>query len=250
MSMSEMTEPAEVLEPADGEIANPAQAEEVLKLSVAVEPGFDLSPDICMLSDPRGPQAESIGALRAHMMAQHIRDGRRSLAICGPQSGVGTTFLAVNLAVAFAMAGTRALLIDGNLRSPGVQDMIRPHEAVRGLTDALTTQNNGVAEPLQREVMPNLSVIFAGGSSDNPQELLAGRGFKELVNEGIRQHDITIVDTPPASDFADYLRIAVVARYAMLVARKDHSRVPDIRHMTGLLSADRVAVVGSFLNEF
>lgn len=222
-----------------------------LNLSLEVmRAGFRLSPDIVPLSDPRSPQAESIGALRSHLMAQHIRDGRRSLAVCAAEENVGSTFLSVNLAVAFALAGTRTLLIDANMRDPGLARFIQPSQTLPGLMDYLAREDAGSADIMQEDVIPHLSVIYAGSGNDNPQELLAGRKFKELVNEGMRNHDITIVDTPPAGHYPDYLRIAVVVRYALIVARKNHTRLPAIKAMGEQLLGDRVKLVGSFLNEF
>src|ERR1700748_150683 len=70
------------------------------------------SDDVVLLSNPTGAAAEAIRALRTHLMAQHVGEGRRALAVCGASHHVGRTFMAVNLAVALAQIGLKTLLID------------------------------------------------------------------------------------------------------------------------------------------
>src|SRR3546814_263595 len=73
---------------------------------------FRFSQRVVVLSDSNSPEAEAIAALRTHLLAHHVRAGRRGLAVCSPSSKSGATFVAVNLAVSLARAGIRTLLID------------------------------------------------------------------------------------------------------------------------------------------
>ena len=57
---------------------------------------FQFDDSIVMISEPYQASAEAIRALRTHIMAQHVHEGRRALAVCGPSPGVGCTFLATN----------------------------------------------------------------------------------------------------------------------------------------------------------
>jgi len=83
-----------------------------------------VSPSLVTLSDPLGPAAEAIRALRTHIQSQHLQEGRRGLAICGVSAGHGCTFVASNLAVALSQIGVATLLIDANLREPGVDKLL------------------------------------------------------------------------------------------------------------------------------
>lgn len=211
---------------------------------------FSFSSDISALSDPSGITAESIGALRTHLLAQHISDGRRSLAICAPSVGVGSTYIAVNLAVAFSLAGIKTLLIDANMRAPGVETYITPNEPIPGLMQCLNNANLQLGDAIQDEVLPNLSVLFAGGVTENAQELLASQMFQEIVDSCMRDFEITIVDTPPANISADVRRVAMIVRYALIIARKNGSYVDDIKILAEELMSDRAKVIGTFLNDF
>ena len=183
-------------------------------------------------------------------MAQHLRGGRRSLAICAPSAGVGCSYLASSLAVAMSQAGIKTLLIDGNLREPGVGDYIYSTSQAPGLLQCLGDENVAFGEAIRTDVLPGLSLMYAGGTTNQPQELLASPEFKALIDVCLRDFDLTIVDTPPSNVCADGRSIAAVLRYAMVVARRDSSFVSDVRQVVEELKGDKVNVIGTFLNDF
>jgi len=214
------------------------------------ETGFTFAEEIYPLSAPASIQAEGIGALRTHLIAQHLQDGRRSLAICGASSGVGTTFVATNLAAAFSLAGIRTLLVDANLRKPDVQKLITPSAEVKGLSDYLRDDSLGLYDCVQENVIPNLSVMFAGDVVNNPQELLASRRFIEAMEDCIRDYEIVLVDTPAGNESADARRIAAALRYALIVGYRNVSFLSDLKTFSKELQSDRAKVIGTFLNDF
>ncbi|KRB42687.1 CpsD/CapB family tyrosine-protein kinase [Phenylobacterium sp. Root700] len=223
----------------DGMIAEPAELRQT----------FGFSPEVVMLSEPKGARAEAIRMLRTHIMAQHLEDGRRGLAICAASGGVGATFTAVNLAVAMAQIGTKTLLIDGDLRNAQVDNFIRPSLAVEGLSQCLEREVIDLSANIQGDVVDNLSVMFAGEVSGRAQELLASDRFGEVVERCLRDYDLTIIDTPPANSCADGRRISTVAGYSMIVAKKHRSFVNDIKTLASQLREDRAHVIGTVLVE-
>lgn len=216
---------------------------------VEAAPIIDLSSDLHILSAPTGIQAESIRALRTHLVAQHLRDGRRSLALCAPAVGAGCSYVAANLAVGLAQTGVKTLLIDANLRQPGLEHYFSPRRQVPGLLQCLSDPNVGLRDAIVDDVQPNLSLLFAGGETAGAQEMLAGAEFKSLIDSCVRDYDLTIVDAPAANTSSDARRIAAVLRYALIVAYRNHSYVKDIRTLAGELTDDRVRVVGTYLND-
>lgn len=212
--------------------------------------GFRFSRQIVALSAPNSIQSESFGSLQTHLKAKHIGDGRRSLAICAATPGVGTSFVAVNLAMSFALAGLNTMLIDANMRNPGLEDYIAPERSLTGLRQGLGDPDLELADIIQSDVFPNLSLIYSGGIAPNPQELLSSRRMTELLDACLRDFDVTIVDTPPGNTSADARRIAMAVRYAMIVAKKNDSYVSDVKLLASELTSDRATVIGTFLNDF
>jgi len=212
---------------------------------------FAVSPSLVTLSRPNDEAAEAIRALRTHVMAQHVVLGRRALSVCAASPGVGCTYVAANLAVAMSQIGIKTLLIDGNLREPGLDSLIRPSSPSPGLQQYLSSDDDfGSGFRAEIDVLPNLSLMFAGGASRNPHELLAMGRFEVLMNACLRDFELTIVDTPPANSCSDARRVSSVLGYSMVVARRNHSRVEDLKTLVGQLQGDGVKVIGTVLNEF
>jgi protein-tyrosine kinase len=212
-------------------------------------PSARVSDDLVVLRAPQGMRAEAIRALRTHVVAQHVNGGRRALALCAASEGVGCTFVAANLAAALSQIGIKTLLIDGDLRHPAIESFFPPIRPVSGLQQCLASAEVSFAECIEAEVLPNLSIMYAGGAASNPQELLAGDRFRDLMDVCLRDYDVTIIDTPPSSRCADARRIGNVVGYGLIVARQNHSLIDDVKTLIKELQEDHAKVIGTVLNE-
>jgi len=208
---------------------------------------FDSS--LVTIYEPFQAPAEAIRALRTHIMAQHVNEGRRALSVCAASPGVGCTFVATNLAVALSQIGVKTLLIDGDLRNPSVDLVIRPPVIKAGLRQCLASPEHDFGGYVEPEVMPNLSIMYSGGPAPHPQELLANDQFTALMDYCLRDFDATIVDTPAANSCSDARRISTVAGYSIIVARRNKSLVNDVKTLAGQLQGDHARIVGTVLNE-
>ena len=141
------------------------------------------------------------------------------------------------------------LLIDADLRHPGMDTLIRASNPERGLRQCLASSDPSFSKSIESEVLPNLSMMYAGGAAPNAQELLASDRFRALMDFCLREFDATIVDTPPANSCSDVLRIATVAGYCLIVARRNKSYVEDVKTLSRQLQANHARVVGTVLNE-
>ena len=149
--------------------------------------------DIVLLSEPLGVRAEAVRALRAHVMAQHVRGRRRALAVCATRANTGCTFVAANLAVGLSQIGLNTLLVDGDLRAPSIQVLLPPPPNVGDLSLCLSSEDVAFGDCIAAEVLPDLSIMYAGVSATPPPELLAGDRFKSLMDFCLREFDVTIV---------------------------------------------------------
>ena len=210
---------------------------------------FELTDKVAGSDNSADAISESISALRVHLDAQHLRNRRRGLAVCGPAEGAGASFVAANLAVSMARAGVKTLLIDADLRKPTIHRYIRPSHEVPGLKQALQSDSLPFSEIIH-PVLPSLSVIFSGGKANDAAQLLASDRLEDLFRLCVRDYDLTIVDTAPANKYADGRLVASLIRYAMIVVRRDHSFVADLKTVVAEMESDSVQVIGNFLNDY
>lgn len=209
-----------------------------------------VSSELVVLSEPIGAKAESIRLLRTQIIAQHIKPGRRAIAFVGPIDAVGCSYLVANVAAALSQIGTKTLLVDGNLRSPRIDQIFGLSASSPGLSSYLTLKVSRPERVVHANVLPNLSVITAGPPVSQPQELLSSTRFRDGMNTLLREYDIALFDTPASSGCADALTIAGVIGYAVIVARRNRTFVADVETLASQLASARSAVLGSVLSEF
>lgn len=201
--------------------------------------------------DPFSPQIEALRALRSQLMLRWFDAGadaeRRALAICSPGRGEGRSWLTANLGVVFSQLGERTLIIDADLRNPCQHSLFGLENRV-GLSAVLA--GRGTPDIVQRvPALRDLSVLPAGALPPNPQELLARPLFAQLIDQLASDFDVILIDTPASSDYADAQTVAVRASGALLVARRNASRIGQVRRHAEMLRQASVVVLGTVLND-
>lgn len=234
---------------ADYNLAPGALRDKAAAASEATQQSFVLTEQLITATRPGSIQAESFRALRSNLLSQHVSRRRRALAICSPGAEAGCSFVAANLAYVMAQAGVNTLLIDGNLREPGVHQFIACDDYGAGLGECLADDTLPLAGAIKR-VQPSLSVLYAGDAGIAAADRLGSSVFRNLVAQCLRDFDLTIIDTPPSSQSADARRIAAVTHYALVVTRRDRTFVKDVRVLLDELAADGAEAIGTYLNDF
>jgi polysaccharide biosynthesis transport protein len=150
---------------------------------------------------------ESFRALRTALVAKYPGEGTKIVALTSAQPLEGKTTTAANIAMALAYGGARVLLIDADMRRPGLHRPLRLTNE-RGLSQVLVGQAR-VRDVIQRTVDPNLLAITAGKTPPNPSELLGSERMKTLLtNLSHGPFDWIIIDTPPVLAVTDAVILA------------------------------------------
>lgn len=207
--------------------------------------------ELVALTQPFSLQAESFRAIRSQVMMRVFNESeqaRRPLAVVSPDAGDGKTFFAANLAVTLAQLGGRTLLVDADLRGPRQHEVFNvPNKA--GLSGILA----GRAETqVVQQVggIPSLFVLPVGITPPNPLELLERPGFGLLMRELTSKFDHVVVDTPAAVYGADASVIAAKCGAALVISRRNQSRVIALQDLVGALSDVSAKVAGVIVNEY
>lgn len=207
-----------------------------------------VSEEVLAAYRPFSHEVEDLRALRSQLMLRWFDKGagRRALALVGTATGEGRSFLAANLAVVFSQLGERTLLIDADMRSPRQHQLFKLDNRIgfSSLLGGLANGNSIVPIP----AFSSLSVLPAGPIPPNPLELLNRPTFSQLLGTVAGNYDIVLIDTPAALDFADASMIASRVGAALMVARRNETRVTAFSQLARILTGAGVAVVGSVLN--
>ncbi|MCC5830559.1 MAG: hypothetical protein JJU36_14020 [Phycisphaeraceae bacterium] len=175
----------------------------------------------CFRDNPSGMVAESIRQLRTKLNQRLDQEGIRSLIFVSAHAGGGTSSLIANLARAWAVQGRRVLVIDGNLRRPGVDRMllrqVKPDQS--GLLDVLS--DGAPVDDAIVQVMPDgqLDMLTAGRPHEVPTDFFERADFKKLLEQLERRYDLILIDVAPGLITSDAQLIARSAGGVVLLAR-------------------------------
>lgn len=172
---------------------------------------------------------------------------RQVLCVVGAESREGRSYLAANLAIVFAQAGERTLLIDANLRRPRIHEMFALNNR-SGLSTLLSGRSGNEAIVHITE-LAGLFVLPSGPTPPNPLELLGQVAFADLLGSARASFDVVIIDTPGLADGDDAILVTARAGAALAVARSRHTRVDAFQGMLAEMKAMGVRVTGTVLND-
>ena len=159
----------------------------------------------------RSPESEAIRSLRTNLFLSRRRETYRSILITSPGDREGKSFATANLAVSFAAAGLRIVLVDGDMRRP-TQHIIFDLPNFFGLADLLnrrTSPDEVVSgKGLQPTGISNLSLLSAGKIPPDPAILLNSPKLTLLMRALEERADIILVDSPPVLAVPDTVLLA------------------------------------------
>jgi receptor protein-tyrosine kinase len=207
------------------------------------------SDNLVVAYHPASRQSEMVRGIRSQIMLQWHEQSRKSLLIVSPQSGDGRSFIASNLAVAFSQLDLRTLLIDADFRRPSHHAIFALSDSKSGLAEILAGQAHrngiqGIAE------FPSLSVLTAGSPPPNPAELFGSYRMNALLHILEARFDVLLIDTPAATSGIDAQVIAGVVGGAILLTRRNQTRLADAKALQHVLNAVQCPLMGAVVNDF
>ncbi len=169
---------------------------------------------------PRGTGPEMFKLLRTHIKRGDFPEESLSLLLTSSGPKEGKTTVVSNLAVTFAQADFKTVLIDADLRRPAAGRIFNLEEEA-GLTEYLKGEIS-VDRIIYSSDIENLSVIPAGEPAANPAELLEAPRLPELIENLKKTFDRIVIDSPPAGALADASIIGALTDAVILVCFAGH----------------------------
>jgi capsular exopolysaccharide synthesis family protein len=191
--------------------------------------------------------SEAFRSLRTNVLFSVNGGMINALVVTSTAPGEGKTVIASNLAVGFALAGQRVLLMDADMRRPRAH-VVFGLQQEPGLSDLMIDQGRMVADVVRKSGVPNLWVLPAGRLPPNPAELLSSRRFNKFLEKVQEQFDWVIVDSPPVMAVTDASILAHLASGVLFVTAADVTNRPAAVRAMEQLAAAKARLIGAVLN--
>jgi capsular exopolysaccharide synthesis family protein len=190
---------------------------------------------------------EAVRTLRNSILLSTFDHPLKSLMLSSASPSEGKTTIAVHLAIAHAQQKHKTLLIDGDLRRPGVHTKLglMPES---GLAAALMNGLVWQDKVIQPAGIPGLYVLPAGPSSRRCADLM-GANLKQILAQAEAEYDLVIVDAPPILGFPEPLQMAAAVDGVVMVAVAGETNRKAIDLALTTLRRLRANVLGLVLNE-
>jgi len=204
-------------------------------------------PPLLTATKPMSHTAESYRSLRTSVEFLALEKRMQTIQVTSAQAGEGKTSTVVNLAVAFAQAGEKVIVVDCDLRRPRLHEYFGLDRHL-GFTSVLLNER-GLDEVVRRAPgFDNLHVLCSGPLAPNPSELLGGEQFAEIIRKLSADHTVVLIDSPPVLPVTDALVLSRVTDATIVVASSGTSSKRRFTRSVDSLRQVGAPLVGSVLN--
>jgi capsular exopolysaccharide synthesis family protein len=201
--------------------------------------------DLVTASNPRSAVAEAYRTLRTNLQFSNVDRDVQTVLVTSAGPGDGKTTVVANLGVALAESGKNVLVIDCDLRQPGLHALFGLPLAP-GLTNAMV---EGLAEPpINTTGVPGLSVLTAGDLAPNPAELVASARLARLLADLRSRYDVVLIDVSPVSLVVDAATLASIADGVLLVISAGKTKRQLAQRAKEQLDQVGARILGAVLN--
>jgi capsular exopolysaccharide synthesis family protein len=171
-----------------------------------------------------------------------------ALTLTSPDQSEGKSTVTTNLAIGFAAAGRKTLVIDGDTRKGDLHRMLDVQRRP-GLTDFLRS-DVGLPDVVQATRYSRVDLIASGSRSQSSPELLATGKLGDLLSGLWKRYDVILVDSPPLGAGSDALILATLTGQLGLVLRTGQTNIGYAQAKLSTLDRLPVRLLGVILNGF
>ncbi|QDU40080.1 Tyrosine-protein kinase YwqD [Maioricimonas rarisocia] len=199
-------------------------------------------------SKPNAVESEAFRSLRTTL--EFSNEDTKCMTISSTEPGDGKTTVMASLGVAFAQSGRRTILIDGDMRRPGLTRLfnLTGHPGLSTVLMSDRSVEEAIDTLPHHTELPNLDVLPAGPRPANPVELLSGDRLSMLVAWAETHYDQVLIDAPPSLAAADGQIIGRMVDGAIMTVRPDKNRRRMVMRAVEALSELGCNVYGLIVN--
>ena len=198
---------------------------------------------------PKSQMSEAFRALRTSLLLSQADRPPQVILVTSALPREGKTTAAANLAVTLAQLGDRTLLIDADLRKPGIGRLLNLTDGkYAGLSSYLAGVSSLDLVAVPHPAIANLVAIPTGPLPPNPADLLSSHKLADAIRQLRSQYKFIVIDSPPIMAATDAVIVSVQADGVLLVVRSGETPKEAFTRARDLLTSVKCHLLGVVLN--
>src|SRR5882672_3365110 len=198
---------------------------------------------------PKSQMSEAFRALRTSILLSQADHPPQVILVTSALPREGKTTAAANLAVTLAQLGDRTVLVDADLRKPGVGRLLNLGSGkYAGLSSYLAGVSSLDLVTVPHPAIPNLAAIPTGPLPPNPADLLSSHKFADAITELRTKYKFIVIDSPPVMAATDAVIVSVQTDGVLLVVRSGETPKEAFTRTRDLLNSVKCRILGVVLN--
>jgi succinoglycan biosynthesis transport protein ExoP len=198
---------------------------------------------------PKSQTSEAFRALRTALLLSQAEHPPQVILVTSALPREGKTTAAANLAVTLAQLGDRTVLVDADLRKPGVGRVLSLGDGqFAGLSSYLAGVSSLDLVTVRHPAVDNLSAIPTGPLPPNPADLLSSHRMADAIAELRKRFKFVVIDTPPVMAVTDAVILSVQSDGVLIVVRSGETPKVAFTRTRDLLASVKCRVLGVVLN--
>ena len=194
---------------------------------------------------PKSIAAEAYRTLRTNIQYSSFDEEIRTIVVTSSEPGEGKSTTAGNIAILFAQAAKKTVIIDCDLRKPSLHKKFKISN-IGGLSDILIGKEK--IDDVIHHFNEELDVITSGKLPPNPAEMLGSRTMERLLVALKERYDIIILDTAPLQAVTDAQILSTKSDGIILVVRAHATKRESVIQAKGLIEKVGGKILGTVLN--
>ncbi len=211
--------------------------------------GKDMRVELVSYSMPQSQVSEAFRSLRTSLLLSQAGHPPQVILVTSALPREGKTTAAVNIAVTLAQLGDKTLLIDADLRKPGVTRALSlPDGKYAGLSSYLAGVSTLDLVTVTHPVISNLAAVPTGPIPPNPADLLSSDRMRQAIVQLKKEYKFIVIDSPPIMAATDAVILSVLVDGVLLVVRSGETPKEAFTRMRDLLVGVKSRLLGVLLN--
>lgn len=212
--------------------------------------------ELIIETDPKSYIVECLKTTRTNILYASNINKKKAILFTSSREKEGKSFIVNNIAVAFAQANKKVLIVDTNLRTPKGRSQIFENQTGEGLSDFIKEITENKLENLEKAKkyiketkIPNLHILESGTIPPNPSELLSSTNMRNLLELLKSMYDLVLLDGTPSMMVSDSIALSTMVDSTILIAENKVSKINELKKTKRQIQDVGGKIMGVILNK-